>query len=175
MGGRFYEISLVAYSRTLLTTPVATMEATVRAKLNTSKMVGIQVAREQRSVSLFDLIDNIVRSSLPFALRNHNLILNEISSGFNVHCDKDSLTGIVRGVLDAIMEFSKSSYIRISARRYHEIVLIHFKDFNILNKTQAPYNLQPVQELASKIDGYIGITSFRQYESTIALSFADKG
>ena len=111
-------------------------------------MVGIQVAPEQSSVSLYDLIDNTVRSALPFATRNHNLILNEISSGFMVHCEKKKLTEIIRGVLNAIMEFSKSSYIRISAKRYHEIVLVHFKDFNILNKTQAPYNLQPVQKMA---------------------------
>jgi hypothetical protein len=138
-------------------------------------MVGTQVAREPKSVSLYDLIDNTIRSSLPFALRSHNLILNEISSGFSVHCDKQTLSEIIRQVLNAIMEFSKSSYIRISAKRYHEIVLIHFKDFNILNKSQAPYKLQPIQALASTIDGYVGVTSFRQYETTIALSFADKG
>ena len=137
-------------------------------------MVGIQVAREQHTVSLYDLIDNTVRSSLPFALRNHNLILNEISSGFMVHCEKQTLSNVVREILNAIMEFSKSSYIRISAKRYHEIVLVHFKDFNILNKTQAPYNLQPVQKMAVEIDGYVGITSYRQYETTIALSFTDK-
>jgi hypothetical protein len=138
-------------------------------------MVGTQVAREPKSVSLYDLIDNTIRSSLPFALRSHNLILNEISSGFSVHCDKQTLSELIRQVLNAIMEFSKSSYIRISAKRYHEIVLIHFKDFNILNKTQAPYKLQPIQTLASSIDGYVGVTSYRQYETTIALSFADKG
>jgi hypothetical protein len=137
-------------------------------------MVGIQVARDPKSVSLYDLIDNTIRSSLPFALRSHNLILNEISSGFSVHCDKQTLSEIIRQVLNSIMEFSKSSYIRISAKRYHEIVLIHFKDFNILNKTQAPYKLQPIQPLASVIDGHVGVTSFRQYETTIALSFADK-
>ena len=136
-------------------------------------MVGTQVAREQRSISLYDLIDNTIRSSLPFALQNHNLILNEISSGFMVHCEKQSLTEVIREVLNAIMEFSKSSYIRISAKRYHEIVLVHFKDFNILNKNQPPYKLQPVQQLASEIEGYVGITSYRQYETTIALSFAD--
>jgi hypothetical protein len=138
-------------------------------------MVGTQVAREPKSVSLYDLIDNTIRSSLPFALRSHNLILNEISSNFSVHCDKQTLSEVIRQVLNAIMEFSKSSYIRISAKRYHEIVLIHFKDFNILSKTQAPYKLQPIQPLASSIDGYVGVTSFRQYETTIALSFADKG
>jgi hypothetical protein len=138
-------------------------------------MVGTQVAREPKSVSLYDLIDNTIRSSLPFALRSHNLILNEISSGFTVNCDKQTLSEVIRQVLNAIMEFSKSSYIRISAKRYHEIVLIHFKDFNILSKTQAPYKLQPIQPLASSIDGYVGVTSFRQYETTIALSFADKG
>jgi len=137
-------------------------------------MVGTQVAWEQRSVSLYDLIDNTIRSSLPFALRNHNLILNEISSEFMVHCEKQSLTDVIREVLNAIMEFSKSSYIRISAKRYHEIVLVHFKDFNILNKTQAPYRLQPVQKMAAEMDGYVGITSYRQYETTIALSFTDK-
>jgi hypothetical protein len=136
-------------------------------------MVGTQVAREQRSISLYDLIDNTIRSSLPFALQNHNLILNEISSGFMVHCEKQSLTEIIREVLNAIMELSKSSYIRISAKRYHEIVLVHFKDFNILNKNQPAYKLQPVQQLASEIEGYVGITSYRQYETTIALSFAD--
>ena len=137
-------------------------------------MVGTQVAREQRSVSLYDLIDNTVRSSLPFALRNHNLILNEISSGFMVHCEKQTLSNIIGQILNAIMELSKSSYIRISAKRYHEIVLVHFKDFNILNKTQAPYKLQPVQKMAAEMDGYVGITSYRQYETTIALSFTDK-
>lgn len=137
-------------------------------------MVGIQVAKEQCSVPLYDLIDNTIRSSLPFALRNHNLILNEISSAFMVHCEKQTLTNIVREILSAITEFSKSSYIRISAKRYHEVVLVHFKDFNILSKTQAPYKLQPVQKMAAEIDGYVGITSHRQYETTIALSFADK-
>jgi hypothetical protein len=136
-------------------------------------MVGTQVAREQRSISLYDLIDNTIRSSLPFTLRNHNLILNEISSGFMVHCEKQSLAAVIKEVLNAIMEFSKSSYIRISAKRYHEIVLVHFKDFNILNKSQPPYKLQPVQQLASEIEGYVGITSYRQYETTIALSFVD--
>jgi len=91
-----------------------------------------------------------------------------------VHCEKQALSNVIREILNAIMEFSKSSYIRISAKRYHEIVLVHFKDFNILNKTQAPYKLQPVQKMAAEMDGYVGITSFRQYETTIALSFTDK-
>lgn len=136
-------------------------------------MIKFNTSTEQRSTSLYDLIDGLIRFTLPVALRNHNLIVNEVSPQLTIKSDKKSLTSVIGEILSTILNHSKSSYMRISAKRYHDVIVVHVRDFNILNSEQLPFELKHLQELTRKIGGYVGITSQRQYETTVAFSFPD--
>jgi hypothetical protein len=136
-------------------------------------MVGTHVAIGHPSVLLYDIIENEIRSSLPYASRSHNLIVNEISPGIFVRKAKDTLINALRELLSTVTKSSKGSYIRISAKRFHNIVLLHIRNYNILDKQKMPYDIGELQKLSAKINGYIGITSQRLNETTIALSFPD--
>lgn len=129
------------------------------------------VISEKNSPTLYDLVEDIIKSSLPIALRNHNLIVNEIPEYLPVKTDRNILSSIIYGVVNSVMMHSKNSYIRITAKVYSDIVLVHVKDFNVMLTQGQYYGLQNLHALAKRIGGFIGITSYRHHETTIAFSF----
>lgn len=132
--------------------------------------LGSVVVPRTRTPLLFDLVDELVRVSTPAARETHNLVFNEIPIDLQIKTDKFLLSSILQEVLNMLFSQTSNGYIRISAKTYSDIMLIHIREFNAIGNWQNAsfYSLQP---LVKQIRGFLGVTSYRQYETTIALSF----
>jgi hypothetical protein len=129
------------------------------------------ILKEAQTARLFELVDNVIKSSLPYALKSHNLVVNEVSPALSVKVDKNILSVLISRLLETVMAHSTNSYIRISAKAYSDVMIVHVRDFNIVNRSIATYNLHELDPLVKKIRGFVGVTSHRHGESTVALSF----
>lgn len=85
--------------------------------------------------------------------------------------DKNILSSIISKLLHAMLKHARDTSIRISAKRYNNIVLVHVKDSNGCNNQGINYGVQQAQPLATRIGGFLDITSSRHRETTVSFSF----
>jgi hypothetical protein len=122
-------------------------------------------------ISLQQLTSGLINSFTIPALRNRNLLVNNITEDLLIDSNAQVVASILSGVLSAVVSHSKNSSISLSAKLYGDVVLIHIKDYNNAIGYTIDGGWQRVQALAVKIGGFINITNQRQNVTTIAFSF----
>jgi len=121
--------------------------------------------------SLHTLIGQLITRYIPAAKHNQNHFRNEVPYELPVAVNEEMLLSILDGVLSAVISQARNSLIRVLAKTYGDVVLIHVKDHNSYNSYAVASGLARVQALAERMGGYLDITSQRQKEMTIAFSF----
>lgn len=124
-----------------------------------------------QTTTLHDLLDQLLRSFRPTATKNGCQLLNDVTESITIHTDEQVLSSIIGDVLHTVISNAKDSNIRISAKVYSNIIVLHVKDQSSFNNYAVSAGLQKLQPLAEKIGGYLDITSYRLKETTIAFSF----
>ena len=133
----------------------------------TSVQPSAQMHATQSQVALHLMINQLSVSSLPSAMRRQSVVVNDIPSGLCVNTDAHKLAAVLGSLLNT------NSYIRISAKTYGNVALLHIKDNCRLNSPAFACSLVKIQELAERIGGSVGVTSYRNGITTIAFSFVN--
>ena len=120
---------------------------------------------------LSELVDTLVGSSSQLANKNRAQITNEISKGLKLTTNIEIVSSILGRLVQLLLTRSKESNIRISAKIFSNVVVMHIKDCNSASTCIAASGLQDLQPLVEKINGYVAITSYRNQQTTIAFSF----
>lgn len=121
--------------------------------------------------TLHHLVDRLANSLAPAAKRNRNHIINNIQADICSHVDENMVAGVLSRLLSAVIMHTENSCIRISAKTFGNVVLIHVKDDGCLSYDSIAHNLNEMQSLAEKAGGFVGFTSYRNKLTTIAFSF----
>lgn len=127
----------------------------------------------QGQVALHLMINQLSVSTLPSAIRHRNILINDIPSELYVNADQHKLAAVLGSLLHTVIGHSNDSYIRISAKKYGNVMLVHFKENNHLNGHAFTASLNHAQKLAESIGGNVTVTSYRNDITTIALSFVN--
>lgn len=135
------------------------------------KTQGMAVGICLEQPALFEMVEKLVKISSFAATKNHSHIINDVPDSLAIKADPVVLASIIGNLLNTVVSHAKDSCIRISAKIYHDIILIHIKDSNSFNSYAVNAGLQMVQPMAEKIGGFLEITSQRHKETTIAFSF----
>jgi len=98
-------------------------------------------------------------------------IVNDIPAGLRVSADQHQLAAVIGSLLDTVIGHTRSKQIRISAKSYGNVTLLHIKDKSQLNSPDFANSLVDVQELAEKLNGNVSVTSYRNEVTTVAFSF----
>ena len=98
-------------------------------------------------------------------------IVNDVPSWLQVNTDQHKLAAIISRLLDKVIDHTDSSRIRICAKNYHNVTILHIKDKSRLNSPAFANSLVEVQELAEELRGSVSVTSYRNDVTTVALSF----
>jgi hypothetical protein len=125
----------------------------------------------QTVCGLRDMATSIISSVLPAASRNDNFFVNDIPDDLGVDTDSQLVASVLAGMLSTVAQHAKSSCIRLSAKIYHNVILVHVKDCNSSYNYDVYSRLQGLMPLAEKIGGYVGVSSHRQKVTTVAFSF----
>jgi hypothetical protein len=105
------------------------------------------------------------------AQRNQNYFVNDIPDELYIDTDPNLIATIFGHLLSAVVSNAKESCIRLSAKTYGNVILLHIKDYNSFDHGGVEDNLRQLQSLAEKAGGSVGITSHRQNVATFAFSF----
>ena len=130
------------------------------------------VADSVSQTALKSLVDELVKKSLPVAVRNQSLIVNNIPEKFTINTDENVVTKVVNGLLQAVINNARNSCIFVSAKMiYENMVEIFVKDNNSYHTYAIACGLQEVAPVAEKIGGRLHIMNQRQKVTTISFTF----
>ncbi len=121
--------------------------------------------------SLHHLVNRLSESLEPAARRNKSLILNNIQEDFCSELHGTAVASVLSRLMNLVILHTENSCIRVTAKTYGNVVLIHVKDDGCLNYDSISHHLTEIQSQAEKIGGFVGFTSYRNKLTTIAFSF----
>ena len=120
---------------------------------------------------LRELAADLIRTVLPAASRNESFFVNDIPEDMDIDADPQLIASVLGGMLSAVAKHAKNSCIRVSAKIYHDVILVHVKDCNSSHTHDLNSGLHGLMPIAEKIGGFVGVSSHRQNVTTVAFSF----
>jgi len=126
-----------------------------------------------RDVQLRQLAGKLIAGIQPAAVRQNSFIINEISPAIMVTTDENLLASVINNLLAVIVSRNKNSCIRITAKPFRNVVLLHIKDQNRSVKETTINDFDELQPLAAMVGGCITICNQSDRATTLAMSIAD--
>ena len=120
--------------------------------------------------TLQELVDKLVTGELSAALQKESFIVNEVPGELVIATDENMLAGVLRGLLHTVVSNARNSCIRVAAKVYGDIVLVHVRDTRRANSKTIMEQLGKIQSLAEKVVGCVTVCN--QQEETITLAFS---
>jgi hypothetical protein len=120
------------------------------------------------------LVDRLVESSLPAAVRHRSFIVNEVPENLLFqNKDENMVASVISGMLHAVLSNAKESCVKICAKEIHEgkTMQIFVKDTGCFSSFALACDLQNVFPIAEKLGGYLSISAEKQNNTTIIFNF----
>lgn len=136
-----------------------------------TQSVTLELKDSASSSSLHYLVGQLASSLAPAATRNKNHIINNVQHDICSLANENVIATILGRLLNVVIMHTENSCVRISAKNYGNVTLLHVKDDGCLNYDSISHNLNEIQSMAEGIGGFVGFTSFRNKLTTIAFSF----
>mgnify|MGYP002398417744 CR=1 FL=1 len=126
---------------------------------------------EKKTTGLHWLVNRLIISYLPVAARNESFFVNNVPPDLRFEADDERVATVLGGMLSSMASQSKDSCILISARLYHDGILVTVRDNQLYNTMAITHSLQQMQGLTKQIGGFLGISNERKDETVITFSF----
>lgn len=124
----------------------------------------------QNNYDLCHVANRLVKSFLPQATRNKSFFVNEIPENLFIGNNPQLVASVLSGLISFVVSHTKDSCIRLSAKVYNQVILMHVKDCSSSCHT-VENELRQLQPIAEKIGGIVSVTSHRMNVTTFAFSF----
>jgi|SRR5688572_10970710 len=119
---------------------------------------------------LHHLVDRLIPSFLPAALRNHNFFINDIPLDLPVEHNKEWVASIISGMIATAVSNTRDNCIRFSAKKYGYVLVLEIQESGRVNNFPINADLQQIQGMAEKIGGCLFINT--QKEEKVIMSFS---
>jgi hypothetical protein len=126
-----------------------------------------------QGTSLQQLVSTLVNSSLPAAIHNKTIVMNEVGQGVVLGIEKVKVIPILKELLDTVIMNSRHGEIHITAERYHGIVVLQIQERNNYNGYALAFSVSSIEPEAVEIGGHIAIKDPRARVATISFTFPD--
>ena len=123
--------------------------------------------------SLHNVVGRLIKSLAPAARRHKSYIVNDVPVEIRTGVNENLLASVLGSLINAVLRNTQNSCIRITAKFYGNVVLMHIKDNGCINYSSISQNLAEIQPQVEKLNGFIGLTSYRNKLTTIAFSFVN--
>jgi hypothetical protein len=124
--------------------------------------------KQSQKISLKLIVAQLLSQFRPL---RRSFILNDVPSDLYVYAGKNNLEMIISSLLHAIFTRSGRNCIRVSAKRYDNIILISLKDSTDAFTHISHHAWQEVNMLAQKLEGCVIEKDIRKEHGTITFSF----
>lgn len=119
---------------------------------------------------LHHLVDRLITSFLPAAVRNHNFFINDIPAGLPVEYNNEWVASVISGMIATAVSNTKNNCLRLTAKKYGYVFVFDIKSACKTNNHTVNAELQQMQLLAEKIGGCLFINT--QHEENAMMSFS---
>jgi hypothetical protein len=120
---------------------------------------------------LRNLVNQLVSDSLPAAIQQKTIIVNEVPASMKIAADETMLSSVIGELLTTVVANSKKGSIYINAERFGDVVIFNIQDRNTNNGYALAYSIKSIESIAAELGGFITIKGQHQLETTISLSF----
>ncbi|RTL57409.1 MAG: hypothetical protein EKK37_15305 [Sphingobacteriales bacterium] len=127
---------------------------------------------QQETFALHHLVGKLENRYGPLADQRFNKIINEVPEKLVVATNERQLSIIMDKVLGTFINDSFCDNIHISAKWFHNLVLIHMHNDHIIKQSELMLYLHPVNLLAAELGGCISISEMNG--TTISITFINK-
>jgi len=120
---------------------------------------------------LQEIVSRILVSCVPSASRKNSFIINDVPSDMQVTTDEHMVATVFGTLLNAVITHTENTCIRVSAKFYGRVVVLHLKEAHTLNSSSFATTLRQIQQLAEKVGGTVSISNNAGEATTIVFSF----
>jgi hypothetical protein len=141
--------------------------------METQFLFGKQLSGHYQDIQLRFLAGKLINGIQPAAVRQNSFIVNDISPAIMVTTDENLLATVINDLLAVIVSRNKNSCIRLTAKSFTNLVLLHIQDQNKTIRETTLNDFDGLQPLASKVGGCITINNRKKESATLVLSMLD--
>jgi signal transduction histidine kinase len=123
------------------------------------------------SLTLHKLTDRLITSLLPRATLSKSVIVNDINTELHANADQELLASVLSCLLHNAIVYSPASSIRVSAKAFGYITLLHVRTNDTQQSELFCGSLNQLQPLAEKLGGCITVTNNSIQGATLAFTF----
>lgn len=121
--------------------------------------------------NLKELISSLMRTILPKAMANRSCFITEVPEKLTLHTDLQLVANVLDGILSFAVKHARQSYIRLSAKVYGHVVIVHVSNQGALNNDSIVQDVTRLHTMAEKILGSVSIYSEKKDSSTLTFGF----
>jgi hypothetical protein len=125
-------------------------------------------------LSLQHIVQSLVVNYHNAAVSQNSFFVNEVPATLAISADKGTVTDLLGNIFSLVANYCRDTCIKISAKAYHDVIVMHIKDTSAFNNYVLDSELQNLKTGADKIGGFLEVTSQRKKETTIAFSFINQ-
>jgi len=122
-------------------------------------------------LNLHQLIDQLLVTFLPRAVRQNSIILNQVQQELPVVTDKNVLASVLGNLIYNTVALTTNNCIKVSAKTYSNVTLIHIRKDDFCYEEEIEKSFQPIQALAEKLGGCISVSSSESKGTTVTFTF----
>jgi len=123
------------------------------------------------AITLERLVHALINVKLESVVRKQSFFINEVQRNVPLKADRNVVTNVLDSLLQNVLNETSSSCIRISAKEYSQVLLIHIYDNHEADYGAENVVSDQVRVEAKKIGGFVGITRHQKNQTVIAFSF----
>lgn len=123
------------------------------------------------SITLERLVNALINVKLETVVRKQSFFINEVQGNVPLNADRHVVTNVLECLIQNVLNETQSSCIRISAKEYSQVLLIHIYDNHETDYGTKNVVSDKVRVEANKIGGFVGVTRHQKNQTVIAFSF----
>jgi hypothetical protein len=124
-------------------------------------------------VPLNGFISELLASFQSLAEKQRNKIVNDISPDLFVRTNTSLLSRAISGLISEIVPQCENSCIRLSAKSFHNVVLLRITNISGSQSIHAIENIEEISRLAESLGGCVTYNNQHLNETSFVLSFFD--
>lgn len=122
-------------------------------------------------ISLHHLVHELVTDVLLFAVKRRNLIINDVHPDLHAYVDEQRLAIILKKLLCHIVMNTQDNCIRVTAKSYSSITLVHVRNNDFNCEKMITNYLQQLKGIAEQLGGCLDITNNKLHGTTVSFTF----
>lgn len=126
------------------------------------------------TISLKQLVNNLVSNSKPVANCNKTYIVNDVKAAIILPSTLVRAISVITDLLTIVVSNSRNGDIHITAERSEDVIIFEIQERNNYNGYALAFSIGSMEPVASSLGGHITIKGPQRKVTTVSFIFPDQ-